>query len=606
MKRNRFLNWFLNQKLGKKILYTVVFVAAVPFLIIEGMMFMVIARNMSEKVDELMYSQLTQTAERTTLTLDIYTNLVYQIYTDNEVVEGILVLENGNEQESAKAHRTICDQLQKYGLTASGIECISIILPDGRDVTYDFGMASVVDNLWNDCEDMCSITPYVKAAATSDMAVSPTEQFVRNGEEERIFHISRRMYDFNDIQRGPVATVVVSVNESVLNAVCNPEQENAGAGYSVTFITDDDRNILSYPDGFYAGITLEEDTSVEGFVRGTGRFEDVEVAINTYKDNLSGWTYYNVYDKSYMFRDVRRLEVITLLAGILLFALSTVFTRYIIKLVEHSVQGIMNGIRQVQNGNLDIKVPVESTDEMGQIAGNLNTMTDRVKDLIRKVENIGEKQRKAEIKALEAQINPHFLYNTLDSINWMAIEKEEYEISRMLRNLGVILRYSVNKSNQMVTVEEMADWLEKYVSLHQMRFNHSFSCDIYIEEQTKKIRIYKLLIQPFIENSILHGFKGIESGGMLRVDARLSEDGDTLDIIIEDNGRGMPRETAEKYNRMAKEEIEDERGIGLSNAFMRMRLYYGQQASWDVSSIEGIGTIITLKLPVKTGTEEKA
>ena len=93
---------------------------------------------------------------------------------------------------------------------------------------------------------------------------------------------------------------------------------------------------------------------------------------------------------------------------------------------------------------------------------------------------------------------------------------------------------------------------------------------------------------------------------MLRVDVRLSEDGDTLDIIIEDNGRGMPRETAEKYNRMAKEEIEDERGIGLSNAFMRMRLYYGQQASWDVSSIEGIGTIITLKLPVKTGTEEKA
>ena len=126
-------------------------------------------------------------------------------------------------------------------------------------------------------------------------------------------------------------------------------------------------------------------------------------------------------------------------------------------------------------------------------------------------------RRDAEIRALEAQINPHFLYNTLDSINWMAIEREQYDISRMVRNLGVILRYSINKSNQMTSMEEVADWLEKYVSLQQMRFNQSFRFELNIEERAKKVMIHKLLLQPFVENSIIHGFKGMEKGGVLRV-----------------------------------------------------------------------------------------
>ncbi len=178
----------------------------------------------------------------------------------------------------------------------------------------------------------------------------------------------------------------------------------------------------------------------------------------------------------------------------------------------------------MQNGNLDIQVHVDTEDEMGQIADNFNTMTGKVKNLIAEVTEITQKQKNAEIRALEAQINPHFLYNTLDSINWMAIEKEEYEISKMLRNLGIILRYSINKSNQMVTIAEMADWLEKYVSLQKMRFNNAFICEVYVSEEAKNIRIHKLLIQPFVENAILHGFKGIEGGGILRVDIIMSRE----------------------------------------------------------------------------------
>ena len=122
-------------------------------------------------------------------------------------------------------------------------------------------------------------------------------------------------------------------------------------------------------------------------------------------------------------------------------------------------------MNQIKKGNLDVIIPVNGKDEIGQVAENFNEMALEIKSLINEVKDALHKQKNAEIKALEAQINPHFLYNTLDSINWMAIEKGDYEISNMLCNLGVILRYSINKSNHMVTVREMVDWIEKYISL---------------------------------------------------------------------------------------------------------------------------------------------
>lgn len=113
----------------------------------------------------------------------------------------------------------------------------------------------------------------------------------------------------------------------------------------------------------------------------------------------------------------------------------------------------------------------------------------------------------------------------------MAIEKGEYEISTMLRNLGVILRYSVNKSNQRVTIWEMSDWLHKYISLQKMRFNDAFTYSLQIDKNTEKVKVYKLLLQPFVENSIIHGFDGMMAGGLLRIECSLSDDGKGLYLL---------------------------------------------------------------------------
>src|SRR5699024_2954900 len=118
------------------------------------------------------------------------------------------------------------------------------------------------------------------------------------------------------------------------------------------------------------------------------------------------------------------------------------------------------------------------------------------------------REKNAEIKSLEAQINPHFLYNTLDTINWMALDREEYTISKMLTSLASILRYSIHRSNTIVEIEEELEYLKKYIYLQQQRFDYSFLCTVEADENVRGCMIHKMLIQPFLENTLVHGFPG--------------------------------------------------------------------------------------------------
>lgn len=601
-----FLYWFKNQKLGKKILYAFIFSAIVPILIVQGVMLYLISNNLKDKMDELMVSQLTQMGERANLTLNIYMNLVYQAYVDNQIIINVEKLMDPENNDKEVAYREIFSCLQQYSSSAEGIQCISIICSDGNQVTYDFERASSVESIWKDYSDFREIDPYKKAQESYGMAITPTMRFVDNKMEYRMFHISKKMYDFENLEKGPIATIVMSVDENVLNKICTMDGKDVTLEeYSVNFITDEDGNVMTYPDSFYSGISMNPEMSVEKFVQATGKLKNKNIAVNEYRDQESGWTFYNVYDKDYMLWEVTQTQRVSLLIGFIITAVSVILIIYTVKLVEHSIKEIINGIQEVQRGNLNIKVSVDSADEVGQIAENFNTMTGKVQKLIEEVTDATQKQKEAEIRALEAQINPHFLYNTLDSINWMAIDKEEYEISKMIRNLGIILRYSINKSNQMVTIKELSDWLEKYVSLQQMRFNQSFSFQLRVDVKANRTRVFKLLLQPFVENAILHGFKGVERGGIIRIDILFSEEEQMLTIIIEDNGKGMPQDVVQKYNDKKSAVQDDGRSIGLHNAFSRMLMYYGEHAFWNVSSIPEVGTIITLKIPAAEGVENE-
>lgn len=596
----RLLDHFNNMKIGRKIMSAFVMASIVPILTIQFIGYNMNSNSLKRKIDTLMVDNLTQLSERVDLTMDIYSNLVYQIYVDDKIIENVNTLLNGNGEGREVAFHAIYNRLQQAEKSVRGIRSISVICANGQSVTYDAGTGSSIENLWDDYGDLRKIAPYRDVQGMPGMLVTPTTRHKGYDGDAFYFHISKCMYDYNNLDRGTIATIVMSVDESVLRDICAVAIAEDEAEYNINFITDTNGFVISYPNSFYTGISMNPKLTVQEFVQVTGLLKGQNTAVNKYVNGHRGWVYYNVYNKDYMMRDIRNNQIMFILISLAAILFSSVLISYIVRRIGSSVALIIDGIDQVKEGNLNVSVALDSKDELGQIASNFNDMTGKVRNLIAEVSEAKDKQKDAEIRALEAQINPHFLYNTLDSINWMAIEKEEYGISRMLRNLGVILRYSVNRSNQMVSVREVADWLEKYISLQQMRFNQSFRFELNVAEAAGSVRIYKLLLQPFVENAVIHGFKGMEKGGVLRVDIFLSDTGERLNIIIEDNGKGMPREMAESFN-VREQAVRDEGGsIGLHNAFARMDMYYGREAVWNVNSIEGMGTVITLTLPVGT------
>lgn len=234
--------------------------------------------------------------------------------------------------------------------------------------------------------------------------------------------------------------------------------------------------------------------------------------------------------------------------------------------------------------------------EMNEIADGFNEMVNRTDLLLGQVRQAALEQKNAEISALEAQIDPHFLYNTLDTINWKAIEKEEYEISEMVGDLGDILRYAIKNAGGITTLGEEIAWLKKYVRLQQEKLGQEIQIFCSLDSIAAKSPMHKLLLQPIAENSIKHGLHGIDRAPLLMITGRREMDG--LIIEVEDNGRGMPPELLDILN---QKDYHRENHFGIENARKRLRLYYGEAAALHFESSMNKYTKVTLFIPILEG-----
>ena len=210
------------------------------------------------------------------------------------------------------------------------------------------------------------------------------------------------------------------------------------------------------------------------------------------------------------------------------------------------------------------------------------------------------------LNALQSQINPHFLYNTLETIREMALEHGEVELSRIISSLSLMFRYSMDFSNTVVPLEHELGQIQRYMKLQQLRFPDRFTlnlireCD---EEDIKQVMIPKFTIQPLVENAVKHGFHSMRKGCVLNI--RLTALDGGFKIAVEDNGKGIEPESVKAMNhiircgRISRSEDSPHNGIGLHNVYSRLLLYFGEQSSVYVWSSLGVGTIVTIDFPKK-------
>ena len=317
----KILDHYNSWKLGHKLLCAFTLASIIPLLLIQIFAFQVNRKQMTEKIDELMVSNLTQIAERVNLNMEVYTNLLYQIYKDEQVIDSVTALTDDQETHKAVAYNQIVKRMKQYRNSDAGIRCLSIICPDGLAVTYDFETDSSLNTIWNNYSDMRQAPPYCEAVDAPGMVLSDTMRFEEGENPGHFFHISKRLFDFDDLEKGSIATVVMSVDQSILSSICGNGTKRDN---SINFIMNQKQEIISYPDEDFTGISINPDLSTEEFVKVSGYLKNKKIALNQYEDADTGWIFCNAYDRDYMLRDVTRTQGMQLGITVLLLSFALV------------------------------------------------------------------------------------------------------------------------------------------------------------------------------------------------------------------------------------------------------------------------------------------
>lgn len=275
---------------------------------------------------------------------------------------------------------------------------------------------------------------------------------------------------------------------------------------------------------------------------------------------------------------------------------------YISRIVYKPVQKLMTAMKAVSDGEMDTRAEIVSKDEIGLAAEEFNRMLDRIEDLIRQLIQEEKKKKDAELEALQYQITPHFMYNTLNSIKCYALIHDQKEIATVIEDFVELLQTCIQKKGTFLTVAEEVQVLENYIHLQEFRNGENYQVEYKIEWEAQQCKIPRLILQLLVENAIIHGLDLKNDQKRLIIEAYTS--GSRLYLKITDNGRGMTEEQIEELLKKKGKKTKGLTAVGIPNIQDRLNLYYGRQAKLTLKS-EGEGTIATIYLPVNRGEDEE-
>ncbi|UPO90228.1 sensor histidine kinase [Niallia sp. Man26] len=262
------------------------------------------------------------------------------------------------------------------------------------------------------------------------------------------------------------------------------------------------------------------------------------------------------------------------------------------------INKIVSTIRQVEKGNLAARIPAsDEEDELAKIAFNINSMLDELNNYIAQFYLLNLKQQQAELKALQAQINPHFLFNTLEAIRMVAMLEGSKTSSKMTFHLSKLFRYSL-ESKDIVPLYTEIEYVKQYLTLMQFKHPDKLEVQFHLAEEVEQTPVQKLILQPIIENYFVHGFKKDRTDNLLTISG--VKLGEKIEIRIDDNGKGMSEEKLSQIvHHINCEEGDEMKSIGLRNIHQRLKLKYGDQYGLSVKSSPAVGTTVILTIPVQ-------
>lgn len=290
--------------------------------------------------------------------------------------------------------------------------------------------------------------------------------------------------------------------------------------------------------------------------------------------------------------------IILLFASIFLYLFESHVTRPI-KVLDTLTQ-------EISSGNFNITTNIKSKDEIGSLANNFNVMVNKVNQLINEVYIKDIKQKQSELAALQNQINPHFLYNTLESIRMKAVINSDFEVGTMIKKLSRLFRITLSINSPKVMIKDELNHVSTYLDIINMRYDKTIKLYVNADDHILNLPILKLLLQPIVENSVLHGFNDFGYDNIIKINIHAKPYTNQCIIHIEDNGRGLNESDLITLKRslakqsVSKVDYEANSSIGLKNIYDRIMLEYGNHAEFNITSIVGKSFIVEITLPLST------
>ena len=341
---------------------------------------------------------------------------------------------------------------------------------------------------------------------------------------------------------------------------------------------------------------LKEKPSIGNFSYSEGKNEYTAVHIHS---DSTGWTTVGVIPLRYINKDLAGIQYLTVIIIVLTIIIGVTVSVIIAQSLILPLENTVNALEKFSRGDFAVRLKENRCDEIGKLNRIFNKAIKEINELMQKVTQSEILNKEMEFKTLQSQMNPHFLYNTLDAINWLAFKEKQTEICNLVAAISSLIRASISNKKSIITIEQELDYVKNYIYIQHIRYKDRFDIIYDIDESLLKQAVPKLIIQPIVENAIIHGIENSKNKNLLYISVKCENE--CIIIIVKDTGIGM---TDEKVSELLKEPLNTEgdeqkahTNLGLYAVHKRIQLMYGDLYGLTVQSQAGEGTTVTLHIP---------
>ncbi len=428
---------------------------------------------------------------------------------------------------------------------------------------------------------------------------TPHVQYLFDGSETQykwVISVSRAV----EITDGPFTTqgvLLIDVSYNSLDQIVG-EVSLGNSGY--LYLMDGGGEIICHPKAQLINAGLMEEDNLEVAGRKEGSYRERfggEERITTVKSiGYTGWKAVGVNPTGSMTLNVLKTRIFVVFIVLLFLFVLTMINAYISSRITNPIKELEKSVSLLESGDLDAPVYIGGSAEIRSLGHSIQGMALRIKGLMNDIVAEHESKRKSEFDTLQSQINPHFLYNTLDIIVWMIENEKKTDAVRVVTALARFFRISLSRGKSIITVKDELEHVRNYLMIQQMRFKNKFTYKIDADEDVLELASLKLMLQPMVENAIYHGVEFMDGDGVIQI--RVWREGDDLYLRVRDNGLGMTKEQVENLFKDSGH-VPSRRGsgIGVRNVNERVHLYFGDAYGLRIESEPDEGTDVIIHLP---------